>query len=256
MPNVDKPELEVAETVNPSGAHPVLLVCEHASAFIPDDYAGLGLSDEQRKCHIAWDPGALETARFMSQKLDAVLVKGNVSRLLYDCNRPPEAVDAIPQVSEIHAVPGNANLTAAQRRARVDTYYRPFETRLAQVVAAHRVPPVIVTMHSFTPVYRGVTRDVEIGILHDEDARLADAMLGVAEGFDIRRNEPYGPEDGVTHTLRRHALENGHLNVMIEIRNDLVTNTQDCRTMADHLCRWLEAALARLSASPAREVRA
>lgn len=246
----------IAQVVNAAGRHPVLIVCEHASSSLPPELGGLGLDPQQRQSHIAWDPGAADTAQHLSTLLDAVYVRSNVSRLAYDCNRPPQAHDAIPERSEIHDIPGNTGLTAAQRQARVDAYYRPFERLLEERIAAHPVEPVIVTVHSYTPVYRGVRRDVEIGILHDDDARLADALLRVADGFDIRRNEPYGPGDGVTHTLRRHAVSNGLLNVMLEIRNDLIADPQACRAMAGTLHGWLEAALAQLSRSPRREVRA
>ncbi|MFN6983321.1 MAG: N-formylglutamate amidohydrolase, partial [Rhizobium oryzihabitans] len=104
---------------------------------------------------------------------------------------------------------------------------------------------VVVTIHSFTPVYHGKFREVQIGILHDTDSRLADAMLSDAEGsaLTVRRNDPYGPEDGVTHTLRLHALSDGLLNVMIEIRNDLVANEQDQSAIAGFLNELMGKAL-------------
>jgi len=101
---------------------------------------------------------------------------------------------------------------------------------------------VLITVHSFTPVFKGVKRDVELGVLHDSDARLADAMLGLAgshTAYATGRNEPYGPEDGVTHTLRRHAVPQGLLNVMLEIRNDLLSDAESCAAMADGLAVWL-----------------
>ena len=105
--------------------------------------------------------------------------------------------------------------------------------------------PVVITIHSFTPVYFGKPREVEIGILHDTDSRLADAMLTGAEGasLTVNRNDPYGPEDGVTHTLRLHALPDGLLNVMIEIRNDLITNEGEQAAIAGFLHELMGKAL-------------
>ena len=103
---------------------------------------------------------------------------------------------------------------------------------------------MLVTVHSFTPVYKGQTRAVEIGILHDVDARLADAVLQVAAGYNVQRNAPYGPADGVTHTLRRHALPRRLLNVMLEVRNDLIATSEDCAEMAETLVDWLTRARA------------
>ncbi|MBO6719847.1 MAG: N-formylglutamate amidohydrolase [Rhizobiaceae bacterium] len=244
---------EVVGTANPGGSHPIFLVCEHASARIPPEFRNLGLTGDALTSHIAWDPGALDTALAMSDMLGAPLVYSTVSRLIYDCNRPPESSAAMPARSEVYQVPGNIDLAAADKRKRVETYYRPFERSIEAMLDARGANSVLVTVHSFTPVFNGTKRDVEIGILHDEDARLADALLHVADGYDIRRNEPYGPADGVTHTLRRHAQARNLLNVMIEIRNDLLVTPDQCQAMAAHLARWLEEALANVRQPQARE---
>lgn len=232
---------------NATGRHRVVLVCEHASAFIPERFNNLGLSPEAAASHIAWDPGAVLTARYLAEKLDAVLVEGTVSRLLYDCNRPPESPGAIVEHSEIYDIPGNTNLTESQRRQRIDSYYVPFSDILASVLEKHHCEPVLVTMHSFTPVFNGVPRNLDVGILHDADQRFADAMLNVADGYTIRRNEPYGPEDGVTHTLQKHGIENNLHNLMIEIRNTLITDDKQCMQMAADLESWIVGALQQLS---------
>ncbi|MCF3639329.1 N-formylglutamate amidohydrolase [Rhizobium sp. TRM95111] len=234
---------------NADGRSRVILVCEHASRRMPQSLGTLGLSGEALESHIAWDPGALAVARLMARSLDATLFFQRFSRLVYDCNRPPESPAAIPETSEVYAVPGNAKLGVADRQARTDALYVPFRGGLSalvrQRIAAGRAP-VIVTMHSFTPVYFGRNRTVEIGILHDADSRLADGMLAAAGEnmlYDIRRNEPYGPEDGVTHTLKEHGLANGLLNVMIEIRNDLIKEEIGQGVVADYLTGLLVASI-------------
>lgn len=238
-------------TVNAVGASSVVLVCEHASHHIPAEFAGLGLSEQDRKSHAAWDPGAMAVATHLSARLDAKLIASAVSRLVYDCNRPPEAVDAMPARSEVIEVPGNANLGPKERAARVNGFYRPFQTALAGILQQAN-NPVIVTIHSFTPVYHGTTRDVQIGVLHDSDARLADAMLDCAAAHTqakVERNQPYGPEHGVTHTLREHALPHGYLNVMLEIRNDLIATEAQQGAMATMLAAWVTQALTKLGAT-------
>jgi len=104
-----------------------------------------------------------------------------------------------------------------------------------------RDDPILVTVHSFNPVHSGRRRDVEIGVLHDADRRLADRLLAATgeDRFDIRRNAPYGPADGVTHTLKRHALPRGLLNVMLEVRNDLIADA----TGQERIAGWLAARL-------------
>ncbi len=148
----------------------------------------------------------------------------------------------MPVTSEIYDIPGNRGLSAEERQARVEEIYLPFTSGLRDLIAERREAgrtPVLVTMHSFTPVYFGRYRTVEIGILHDSDSRLADRMLAAAErshsAYIVRRNEPYGPADGVTHTLIQHGLKNGLANVMIEVRNDLIRTESGARVVADFL---------------------
>lgn len=234
---------------NAPGKSEVLLVCEHASCRLPQAYGDLGLSQEALSSHIAWDPGALAVARLMSQSLDAALIYQRFSRLIYDCNRPPESPAAMRDVSEIFRIPGNENLSAAERSRRTTALYLPFHGRIREEIASRResgMSTVLVTVHSFTPVYFGRERKVEIGILHDSDSRLADQMLekSAAVGqFRVERNEPYGPADGVTHTLEVHALPAGLLNVMIEVRNDLIKDEAGQRVVADFLTGLLRDSL-------------
>ncbi len=232
---------ETVAVENASAGGAILLVCEHASAHLPAAVGTLGLSSEALSSHIAWDPGALALCRLLSAKLDATIIHQRFSRLVYDCNRPPESPAAMPEKSEIYEIPGNKDLSVAERYARTAAIYVPFHDRISAELArrtAGERGSVLVTVHSFTPVYFGKPRAVEIGILHDTDSRLADAILeGAAKTgrFRVERNSPYGPEDGVTHTLRLHALPAGHANVMIEVRNDLIANSVDQEVMADYL---------------------
>lgn len=238
---------------NPEALSPFLLVCEHASRRLPEKMGTLGLSPDALSSHIAWDPGALAVSQLLVKSLDATLVYQRFSRLVYDCNRPPEAEAAMPPVSEVFEIPGNAAISASERQARTDALYVPFRDELADFIAARKVSgrlPVLVTMHSFTPVYYRQQRDVEVGILHDTDKRLAASMLAVAERtkrYDVRRNEPYGPADGVTHTLIEHGVKNGLLNVMIEIRNDLIQDEAGQKVMAGYLTGLLGESLQALS---------
>lgn len=239
-------------TVNLNGSSAVLLVCEHASKYIPKSLNNLDLDDHTANSHVAWDPGALAVSEMLSSSLDAGLIYANISRLVYDCNRPPDATGAMPVQSEIYPIKGNIGLSDKAKAARIAEVYVPFTKAIASQIATRSVagmPTVIVTIHSFTPVYFGETRGVELGILHDKDAELADAMLALPCDFDVRRNQPYGPEDGVTHTLKIHALEHGLLNVMIEIRNDLVATKAGQITVTNCLSNMITGALDSLEIS-------
>lgn len=245
----------VAKAIHGAATSPIVLVCEHASHRIPDELDNLGLQGAALTSHIAWDPGAFEVAKQLARDLGAPLIYSTVSRLVYDCNRPPEAEAAMPAKSETYDIPGNSGLSDAVRADRIDRYYRPFERLLSDTLDAHAIRPALVTIHSFTPSYMGQVRAVELGILHDGDARLADALLDRVTGYVVARNDPYGPEDGVTHTLLRHAIPRGLLNVMIEIRNDLLATSEQRAQVARELCGWLTDSHASLSTNGAEAIR-
>lgn len=241
--------LEPVFVTNGDGPSPVLLICEHASNYFPPHYHDLGLDAAARQSHAAWDPGALGVAKGLAAQLDATLVHGGVSRLIYDCNRPPEAPGAMPARSEVIDIPGNVNLSPAERDQRAAAIYFPFRDRVAATIASAPRPPVLVTIHSFTPIFMGKPRTVEIGVLHDTDTRLADAILSAAPkhtNLNVQRNVPYGAKDGVTHTLKIHGIENGLMNVMLEIRNDLIQTQTQQRDMASMLTSLLNEAIIEL----------
>lgn len=224
-PLLSETEGPAARVLNPHGRAQAILVCEHASRFIPAALNGLGLDDAAARSHAAYDIGAMDLAIDLMGALDAPLVAGRVSRLVYDCNRPPHSPSAMPERVEQIAVPGNRNLSGQDRARRVQDIYDPFRSLLGATLDAAPAPPLVITIHSFTPVWSGAPRAVELGLLHDADDAAARMLLALAQDrTDLRcaLNEPYSAADGVTHTLREHAVPRGLPNVMIEVRNDLV----------------------------------
>ncbi|SNX71273.1 predicted N-formylglutamate amidohydrolase [Cereibacter ovatus] len=246
--SVKMPASYPAIVENRGGKGRAILVCEHASKAIPPRWGDLGLTAAQREAHIAWDIGALGLARGLERRLDAVLVHAPVSRLVYDCNRAPDQPGAIAERSEMHQIPGNTALDAAERAERTESVYLPFHEGLHAEITrriALGLSPVLVTIHSFTPQWHGRPRDLEFGIIHDADDRLARAVLaGVAPtGLRAALNQPYAASDDVTHTLKLHALPYGLPNVMLELRNDLIATPEAQEAMADRLAPALAAAL-------------
>jgi len=218
-------EDEPAVTVNGDGRSPYVLVCEHAGNRMPRKLGSLGLAETEITRHIAWDIGAERVARLLSRLIDAPLVLQRYSRLVYDCNRPPESPGAMPEVSETTPIPGNQKLQPEDRLARIEAIYRPFHAAVSAVLdarAAHGRRVSVVSIHSFTPVFKGKPRNFELGILHDRDTCLADRLIKGFSNVEARRNEPYGPKDGVLHTLNLHAGVRDLRHAMIEIRNDLI----------------------------------
>jgi predicted N-formylglutamate amidohydrolase len=241
-----------AERHNTGGLAPLLLVCEHASARIPERFGTLGLEPSDVRAHIGWDIGALDLARELSARLDAPLVHAGMSRLVYDCNRPPESPTAIRAESEHWAIPGNIGLTATERAERVEHCYLPFLALLERSVerAIDRAPagtrPTIVTIHTFTPVFNGVRREVDLGVLHGSDPSLAERILASSASTGLRavRNAPYGPEDGVLHTVEQQAVARGLPGVMLEVRNDLVDTPEGVTDVGSRLAGLIAQAIA------------
>ncbi|MEX0281593.1 MAG: N-formylglutamate amidohydrolase [Arenibacterium sp.] len=229
----------------------ILLVCEHGSHWMPPALGNLGLPDHLLTSHIAWDPGALGVAKALAAQLGAPLVHGLVSRLVYDCNRPPEVASSVPAKSESHEVPGNCALNDAARRDRIQRVYTPFRNRLrAEIGKRKAMLRLLVTVHSFTPVFHGQKRSVELGLLHGKDDRFARAMLSnipATLSRDVRLNEPYSTVDGVAHTLDEHGAKNDLLNVMLEIRNDLITTEAAQSNWAKWLAPWIRDTLQKVA---------
>lgn len=224
---------------NPKAQGEFVLICEHASNYIPAEMAKLGLDDAPLKAHIAWDIGALDLALALAEDLDAPLISANISRLVYDCNRPPSANDAIPVQSEIYAIPGNADLSVAERKRRVGEIHDRFHDSVDQFIANRAtVTGAIITVHSFTPIYHGRARSVEIGLIHHDNDQLARAVMAAAQGtdrYDIRMNEPYSRADGVSYTIGRHGDARGRDALMIEVRNDLLSSRGEISAIAQFL---------------------
>ena len=242
--------LIVAE--NPQGRGPFVILCDHASNRIPDAFQSFGFAEDALQTHIAWDRGALSVARILSAKLDAPLFWPDASRLIIDCNRAPDASSLIVTESEGRPVPANRVLSKEERSRRLDHIHAPYHDAIDSCLdrrRADRRPTALIAIHSFTPVYFGKARPWQVGILFDDDRRLADLLIGGFESdpaLTVGVNEPYSPADGVYYTLRRHAQPQGLPSVMIEIRNDEISDEASQRSWAEQLADILFAATPRL----------
>ena len=231
----------------PDGDSAVLLICEHASRALPERFGDLGLSAEALASHIAWDPGALAVSQRMADALDAPLIESCVSRLVIDCNRPLDAPDLVPEISERTVVTGNRGLAANERERRIALSHSPYHAAIEELIderAARGLGNLFIAVHSFTPIYKDVARPWQIGIIHDDDMRLAGPLLDALSAFEeitAGDNEPYSPADRVYYTLERHGRARGLPCVMIEIRNDEIATTRGQRKWADLLIGILSA---------------
>lgn len=229
------------ECLNENGSSPIVLLCEHASRYIPAEYAGLGLDEADLSRHIAWDIGAAELTRSLSKRLDAPAFLGTHSRLLIDLNRPPGAPSSIAERSEATAIPGNLALGLVERERRARQFFTPYHERIAAHVQQRKSagrPCSIVAIHSFTPVFHGQTRPWHAGVLFDKSADLGHALISAlrADGrLMVDANVPYGVSPEEDYGLLVHGDYRGNPAVLIEIRQDLIVTATGIEEWVERL---------------------
>src|SRR5436305_14316114 len=161
--------------LRPEGRSDFVLTADHAGRAIPKRLGTLGLPESELARHIAWDIGIAGVTERLSQALDAAAVLQNYSRLVIDCNRQPGLDSSIPTISELTTIPGNEGLYAEEREARRREIFAPYHACIAELIEARNAAGrrlVLLSMHRFTPVSKGVPRQVEVGVLYNRDARL------------------------------------------------------------------------------------
>jgi predicted N-formylglutamate amidohydrolase len=223
---------------------PVLLVCDHASNRIPRALADLGLPESALQKHIAWDIGAAALVRALASKLELTGVLAGYSRLVIDCNRHLEDPSSIVTESDAQPIPGNQDLSAAQREARARACFWPYHRAVDQALASLATggPPALVAIHSFTPKMHGQVRPWHCGILWDRDPRVAVPLLAALReehGLVVGDNEPYSGRHPADYTVDVHAENRGWPHVCIEIRQDLIASAAGVAQWCERLARVL-----------------
>jgi predicted N-formylglutamate amidohydrolase len=235
-----------------AGRSDLFLTADHAGRAIPRSLGRLGLPDSELDRHIAWDIGIGGVTERLSAALDATAVLQAYSRLVIDCNREPSVPSSIPEISETTDVPGNRGLSAEARAARREKIFEPYHARIGALLDARQAiarRTVYVAMHSFTPVFKGESRAMQVGVLYNRDVRLAAIMLELlrAEGdLVVGDNAPYAVSDVTDYGVPVHAERRGLPHVEIEIRQDLIADEAGQAQWAARFTRLLQAADSRL----------
>lgn len=231
--------------VNAASASPFLFTCDHYGRLIPRALGDLGVPASELERHIAWDIGIAGVATRVANALGAHLIAQRYSRLVIDCNRPFASPGSVPLFSEATTIPGNEGLTADQIEARQLEIFQPYHHRIAQTLDARAkagTPTMLVSLHSFTPVYSGIARPWHIGTLHQHDKRLPPLLLKLLKqeaGLVVGDNEPYAVSDTTDYTIPVHAEKRGLMTTGIEIRQDLIAEEAGQIEWAERLVRVL-----------------
>lgn len=226
--------------------HGLIILCDHAENTLPAGYGTLGLDHEQLQRHIGYDIGAKALCEILADRLDATLVMSRFSRLLIDPNRGVDDPTLIMRLSDGAVVPGNANHDASERAHRLAQYYLPYDDAItrarAHVGKVTGRAPVLFSVHSFTPIWRGHPRPWHAGVLWDRDDRLVRPLIGALEAqgdLIVGDNEPYrGELPG--DTMHRHGTMTGAAHALLEVRQDLIHNDAGVAEWADRLTPMLK----------------
>jgi predicted N-formylglutamate amidohydrolase len=235
-----------------SGTSDFVLTADHAGKAIPRRLGTLGVAAADLGRHIAWDIGIAGVTEHLSAALDATAALQTYSRLVIDCNRDPSWPSAMPVISEFTEIPGNAHLTEADRFARSREIFLPYHHRIAALLDARAAAgrrTVLVAMHSFTPVFKGEPRMIEVGVLYFRRTKLAEIMLDLLrnEGdLTVGENAPYALTEDSDYSIPFHGERRGLEHVEIEIRQDLIASPEGQAAWGDRFARLLTAALPHL----------
>jgi predicted N-formylglutamate amidohydrolase len=228
---------------NAGGKSDFFIACDHAGNRIPRSLGTLGVAESELTRHIAWDPGAWPVSLLLADALDAPAIGQRYSRLVIDSNRAPGVPTSIVEISEATPIPGNAGITAAERAAREREILRPYQDRLAAELDARADRlTVLVAVHSFTPVFKGVARPWHFGVLFNRDASLARILLTLLRaepGLVVGENEPYAVSDLTDYTVPVHGEKRGLPHLELELRQDLIADEAGQRHWAGLLARLL-----------------
>ena len=229
------------QIVREQGRSAYFLICDHGGNLLPRALGNLGLSALDLQRHIAWDIGAAALARQLADALDAFLIVQTYSRLVIDCNRPPNSPTSIAPLSESTPIPGNQHVGAADADARRREIFQPYHDRIGAELDARKAlgrPTILVAVHSFTPEFMGESRPWHVGVLYNRDARLARILLQLfrgESGLVVGDNQPYSVKDESDYAIPIHGERRSIFHVELEIRQDLLADESGQTAWAQRL---------------------
>ena len=230
---------------------PFVFTCEHASAAVPAQYAGLGLGPVELADHVAWDIGAAGITRELSKIFNAPAVLSTMSRLVIDCNRHLTAADLIPAQSDNVVIPGNANLTEQERASRFTRWFDPYHAVIESMIESRitqGTPPIVISIHSMTENLAGVERPWQIALSSHTDRTLADPLLAALRrpgDIVVGDNQPYNLDPAFDFSTPFHAMRRNLAHIQVEFRQDEVADEASQIRWATRFAAALSEALPR-----------
>ena len=223
---------------------PSLLIAEHSGNEIPLDLDNLGLSSTDRQRHISYDIGIKGVCEIASSLTSSRAIFSRYSRLVVDLNRHSLSNECIRTESDGTLIPGNRELSEAQKKTRINKYYKPFKAIVSDTINAIG-PKYLLSLHSFTP--KLLTEDLErpwhCGVLYDSAIHLATDCLGFLrskQSIIVGDNEPYGVNKKSGHTISIHGDERKIPAIIVEIRQDLISHERGQKTWGELIAEMMK----------------
>lgn len=202
----------------------LVLTCEHASARIPEPWIW---HEEDRwllDTHWAYDLGAAEVTRELATRLKCPAILSHFTRLLVDPNRGRSQEGLIREIAENRPIRSNQSLTSEEIERRIEALYLPYHQKISETLLFHPQASLL-SIHSFTPIYEGYPRTMELAVLFDRHEELAQQFAAclAKDGWKIALNEPYSGKHGLAFSCESHGQQHQRSCLEIEIRQDLLT---------------------------------
>lgn len=224
----------------------LVVTCEHASNRLPAPLQAAGEDAKWLDTHWGWDPGAGDVVRDLVHRKASVAILSRFSRLICDPNRAPLESDWIRTECEGYALSFNKNISPEERARRKATYYDPYHEEIDRCLSerlSRGGDVLLLSVHSFTPNFMGVVRDMEMGVLFDRFDPVAERFASHLrdQGFVTALNEPYSGKDGQIFSAQHHGHRHGVIYLELEIRQDIIDNSEKVQDVSSRLCDALTA---------------
>ena len=241
-------EFSAFETIDGDLSKGLILLCDHASSFLPEKYGSLGLGGEQFNRHIAYDIGARALTCGLAARLNVPAVMSTFSRLLIDPNRGTDDPTLVMKLSDGTIIKGNHPISESEVNERILRYYQPYHRAIAALIERSLksgVVPMIFSIHSFTHMWKDVPRQWHAAILWDNDSRLPIKLLeelGRQSDIIVGDNEPYDGAMG-NDTMFAHCTRRGLAHALLEVRQDLIGDEAGIEEWVERICKALTPAM-------------
>ena len=241
---MERPNIEPFEVVGkPDDAGPFVFLCEHATRRVPE-WEPNAADRELLEDHWGWDIGAADLARDLVSRTRSCGVLARFSRLVCDPNRDPDEQSFVVEEIDGHRLSFNLFVDADERARRRAAYFDPYHDAIEATLrarAAHERGFQLCSIHSFTPIYRGDPRSLEVGVLfdvHDDYAKSLAAAIA-EQGFTATTNEPYSGKEGLIYAARRHGRAYDLTYVELEVRQDLIETPEKATEVGSRIATAL-----------------